>query len=591
MARYILDIETDGLLHELTKVHSIVAFELDSGSEVSAHHEGLEPLVRELAEADELIGHNIVAFDLPALQKVYPWFTYDLDKVTDTLILSRMLYPNILDWDMTRPDRAPPKRRGSHGLEAWGYRLGEHKGEFGKTTDWSEWSPEMQEYCEQDVLVTKKLYQKMVETGWSQQALTMEVWFQHIMFLQEQHGFPFDKEGAVMLYTQLVAERKDLDNEIAGHVPDWYVNLGTFVPKSGSSRTGYTPGVPLSKVKHMTFNPGSRQQIGDRLQKLFGWKPKLFTDGGQPQIDEAVLGEINHPLAQLLARRFLIDKRIGQLAEGNGAWLKLERNNRIHGYVNTLGTVTGCSHSSPNVAQVPAVRSLYGAECRALFHAPEGWVQVGADASGLELRCLAHYMAQWDGGAYTNVLLNSDIHTANQKAAGLVTRDQAKTFIYAFLYGAGDEKIGSIVGKGRKAGARLKREFLNKTPALKRLKDLVSHKVKTQGFIKGIDGRKLHIRSEHSALNSLLQSAGGLLVKYATVWLYWRLYELGYKWGEDFVFVAHIHDEYQLQCREEIAKEVGEAAVEAFRAAGRMFEWRCPLDGEYKIGRNWADTH
>lgn len=593
MSRYIFDVETDGLLHELTKVHSLVLYEVDEQITYSVHGDELEYWVRKMMEADELIGHNITAFDLLALQKVYPWFTYDLDKVTDTLVLSRMLFPTIDEWDRTKGrDKVPPKRRGSHSLEAWGYRLGILKGEFGKTTDWAEWSPEMQEYCEGDVRVNSAVYARFQQEGWSQQALTMEVWFQHIMALQEQHGFPFDRNKAVNLYTKLIAERQEIDKEIAPMIPDWYVDLGTFVPKVNSEKIGYTVGVELSKVKHVSFNPGSRMQIGDRLQKLLGWKPTVFTPGGQPQIDEDVLATIDHPLAQLLAKRFLIDKRISQLSEGQGAWLRLEREGRIHGYVNTLGTVTGrCSHSSPNMAQVPAVRSLYGAECRELFYAPEGWVQVGADASGLELRCLGHYMARFDGGAYINILLNADVHTENQKAAGLDTRDQAKTFIYAFLYGAGDEKIGSIVGKGSRAGSNLKKSFLNKTPALKKLRELVIHKVKTQGYLTGIDGRKLHVRSEHAALNVLLQSAGGLLVKYATVWLYKELLDHGYKWGTDFVFVAHVHDEYQLQCRKEIAETVGELAVEAFRKAGEMFNWRCPLDGEYKIGSNWAETH
>ena len=593
MARYVFDIETDGLLHQLTKVHSLVVYELDSGTVVSAHHERIEPLVRELMEADELIGHNITAFDLLALKKVYPWFTYDLDKVTDTLILSRMVFPNVKDWDATRGrNKVPRKRWGSHSLEAWGYRTGFLKGDFGATTDWQEWTPEMQEYCEQDVRVNVAVYERFREEGWSQQALTMEVWFQHIMALQEQSGFPFDRDAAVTLYAQLLKDRTELDKEIQPMVPDWYADMGPFVPKVNNKTFGYESGVEFTKVKHMSFNPGSRHQIADRLQKLYDWKPTVFTPGGSPQIDENVLGTINHPLAQLLEKRFLINKRISQLSEGDGAWLRLERDGRIHGYVNTLGTVTGrCSHSSPNMAQIPAVRSLYGEECRALFYAPPGWVQVGADASGLELRCLGHYMARFDGGAYINILLNADIHTENQKAAGLDTRDQAKTFIYAFLYGAGDEKIGSIVGKGSREGKKLKQSFLNKTPALKKLRDLVIQKTRTQGYLLGIDGRKLHVRSEHSALNVLLQSAGGLLVKYATVWLYQELLERGYDWGKDFVFVAHVHDEYQLQCREEIAAEVGELAVEAFRSAGRMFDWRCPLDGEYKIGHNWAETH
>ena len=351
-------------------------------------------------------------------------------------------------------------------------------------------------------------------------------------------------------------------------------------------------GVVFTKIELQSFNPGSRQQIASRLIKEYGWQPKAVTEGGQPQIDEAVLSRLPYPPCKLLAERFLIEKRIGMLAEGRNSWLKLEKNGRIHGRINTIGAVTGrCTHSQPNVAQVPSLKAKYGKDCRELFHVPDGFIQVGADASGLELRCLAHYMAKYDDGAYIKVLLEGDIHTVNQEAAGLPTRDAAKTFIYAFLYGAGDEKIGSIIGKGAKAGKKLKESFLNRTPALKRLREDVLAKVKQTKTLRGIDGRTLHVRSAHSALNTLLQSAGALLVKQATINLYQELTRRGFQWGTDWAMVAHVHDEFQLQVRKGIEQEVSEVAVWSFQKAGEQFNWRCPLDGEAKVGRDWSECH
>ncbi|MEF2052974.1 DNA polymerase [Pseudomonas aeruginosa] len=596
--KLIADCETDGLLHQLTKLHSLCLKDVDTGTLYScADQPGYIPIadgVRMLMEADQVIFHNGIKFDAPAIQQVYPWFNLPIEKMRDTLVLTRLIWPEIGDRDtgLIRKGKLPGKLRGSHSLEAWGYRLGVYKGEFGKTSDWQVWTPEMQTYCEQDVEVTDALWKKIQSKEVAERAVELEHWFAFIIGLQERHGFAFDTQAAAALYTTLVAEREKLDAELKGAFRPWYVNAGVAMPKRPNRTQGIEAGVPYCKITLQEFNPASRLQIADRLTKLHGWKPQEFTEGGQPKVDETVLSKLPYPAAKLLARRFLIEKRIGQLAEGNQAWLKLERKGRIHGSVNTIGAVTGrCTHSHPNVAQVPSVRAPFGKECRALFGADPGYVQIGADASGLELRCLAHYMARYDGGAYAKVLLEGDIHTENQKAAGLPTRDNAKTFIYAYLYGAGDEKIGQIVGKGAKEGKKLKENFLKRTPALKRLREDVASAVKKRGYLVGIDGRHLHIRSDHAALNTLLQSAGALLVKQATVNLYRELSTRGYVFGKDWAMLAHVHDEYQLQARKEIADEVAQVAVWAFQQAGRDFNWRCPLDGEAKTGTNWAECH
>jgi DNA polymerase I-like protein with 3'-5' exonuclease and polymerase domains len=346
-----------------------------------------------------------------------------------------------------------------------------------------------------------------------------------------------------------------------------------------------------NKTKAIPFNPGSRDQIAARLVDL-GWEPTERTPDGRIKIDESVLKKINHASARLLLEYLTVSKRLGQVAEGENGWIKVVRKGRIHGKVNTNGAVTGrCTHSLPNLAQVPASRATYGKECRQLFKAGDGYDLVGVDASGLELRCLAHYLALFDNGAYAKNLLEDDIHTVNQKAAGLETRDQAKTFIYAFLYGAGDAKIGDIVGGTSKHGAALKKRFLAQLPALARLKKAVETKVKRCGYLTGIDGRILPIRSEHSALNMLLQSAGAVAMKQALIKVHRDLTVLGWKHGNEFAFVANVHDEFQAEVLPEKSDLYGKMAVEAIRFAGDSLGFKCPLDGEYKVGRNWAETH
>ena len=243
-----------------------------------------------------------------------------------------------------------------------------------------------------------------------------------------------------------------------------------------------------------------------RDRKKYGWKPEKFTGEGKPQIDESILTAMDYEEAKVLVQYLTIGKRLGQLAEGKEGWLRSVKDGRIYGAVNTNGALSGrCTHSRPNVAQVPSSSSLYGPECRSLFLPNEGHVMVGCDCSGLELRMLAHFLAFADNGAYVRLVTEGDPHTANQEAAGLPTRASAKTFIYALIYGSGDQNLGKLVGGGAKEGAAMRKKFLDGMPAFKKLKAAVDHNVQTKGFLLGLDGRKLPVRSKHSALNLLLQ--------------------------------------------------------------------------------------
>ena len=567
--KLIFDIEADHLLEQATTVHCIVAIDPDTDTVYTFEPDSIKRGLSFIAGAEELIGHNIIDYDLRLLKKLYD-FDYK-GKVVDTLVYARTIWPHIkeIDFNQYKKGKIPQKLIGSHSLRAWGHRLGELKGDFNSDSqDFGTYSTEMLEYCVQDTRVTSKLYQKIVEKNFSQEALDLETELHTLLLEQEQHGFPFDVEKATSLYSTLAQRKADIEAELQDTFEPTFIELKT-------------------KTKTIPFNPASRQQIADRLMKR-GWKPEAFTDNGEPKVDETVLSSIDMPEAKLLSEYLLLNKRIGQLATGKQGWLKLEKEGKIHGRVNHMGAVTSrCTHNNPNVAQVPSVGAVYGEECRSLFHAPEGYSLLGADASGLELRCLAHYMANYDNGAYASVVLDGDVHTTNQQAAGLPTRSNAKTFIYGFLYGAGDEKIGKIINKGATEGKRIKNKFLKQLPALKYLKDAVSKAAKERGWIKGLDGRVIHIRHSHAALNTLLQSAGAIICKTWYVFMARALKEANI----DAQIVAFVHDEVQVLVKKGQEDEAGRVIQQCMRDTETHFKFRCRLDSEYKFGANWAETH
>ena len=614
---YVFDLETDGLLDSVTKVHCMVAVDVSTRRSYRFGPNEIEQGLDFISQADLLVAHNGIGFDYPALRKLFPKIT--LPDIYDTLVVSRLIYADLRDIDFTmgaRGDYALPKNMyGRHSLKAWGYRLGVLKGDFGETTDWLTYSPEMLDYCEQDCFCTLELLEKQLEKEYSKTAIDLEHEFATIIQRQVQNGFAFDEVAAAKLYGELCGKRQEIIQEMQDTFEGWTEDMKTpqyyisgrhqAVTKTaltnqikqlypaGNLRKEHLSNIepgPL-RTKHTPFNPGSRHHIYRVFREKYNWQPKEFTPKGEPKVDENVLSKLKYPEAQILSTYFLLDKRIGQLGEGNQAWLKVCDGGRIHGSVNTNGAVTGrCTHSHPNIAQVPSSDSPYGTECRSLFIAGPGKTLVGADASGLELRCLAHYMAHWDNGKYTKTVLEGDVHTENQEAAGLPTRANAKTFIYAFLYGAGDAKIGSIVGSGRKTGAALRGRFLKKLPALNTLVKTVKAAAK-KGHIKGIDGRILKIRSEHAALNTLLQGAGAIVMKQSLVSADRLIQDAGLIPGHDYEFVANIHDEIQCEVEPEHAETVGKLLVQGIREAGDVFKFNCPLDGEYKIGESWAQTH
>ena len=340
-------------------------------------------------------------------------------------------------------------------------------------------------------------------------------------------------------------------------------------------------GGPHTRIEFEEFKLGSRKQVGERLVAL-GWLPTKYTPTGQPEVSESVLMTLTgFPEAELIADYMTVQKRIAMAQ----SWLDfVQEDGRVHGKVNSNGAVTGrATHYEPNMGQITAGSKIYGKEMRECWVAPQGYKIVGADASGLELRMLAHYM---NDDNYTKEVLDGDIHTVNQQNAGLPTRDSARTFIYAYLYGAGDAKIGSIVGGSKQEGKRLKAKFLRNTPALKSLRDRVQEAAR-RGWLKGLDGRRIAVRSSHAALNTLLQGAGAVVMKKAMV----HYYEVAKAEGIDFKQVGWIHDEFQCEVREDQAERLGQIMVEAIEKTTQDYNLRCPMTGEYQVGDSWYETH
>jgi len=576
--KYIFDIETDGLFDVCTKIHCLVLKDVDNNKILSL---SVDEALDKLSKADVIIGHNIIKFDIPVIKKLYPNFKTEA-KIFDTLVATRLLFPDVKEKDFQRKD-FPRDCIGRHSLKAWGNRIGNYKAEF--DTDWKTFTPEMLEYCKQDVEVTYNLYKMIEEKTYSQQAMDLEHNVAQLIYNQEVYGFTFNTEKAKSLYSALNGRRHMLESELQDLFPPETERI-PFIPKVNNKSKGYIKGKVFYKEKTTVFNPSSRQHIASRLIDKYNWKPSIYTDDGTPKLDETILESLPYPEAKILCEHFLLDKRIGQLATGAQAWLKHEKNNKIHGTCNTNSTVTArATHSYPNMAQIPSVSVPYGKECRALFTVPTGKKLVGIDVSGLEVRMLAHYMARYDNGKYAKVVLDGDIHSETQTLAGLDSRDLAKRFYYCFLYGGGVTKIASVTGKTVPQASKIKKRFLNNLPALSKLIEDVQQAAE-RGYLTGLDKRKVKVRSSHAALNTLLQSSGALVCKQ---WLV--EFDKVIKQIPHAQQVVWVHDEIQVECLEKDAEQVGQLAVKAIKDTGEYFNLRLPLTGEYKIGDNWSETH
>ena len=613
--KLIFDIETDNYLHLCTVIHCIVAEDYETGKIYRYGPTQIKAGLQLLKDADVLIGHNIIDFDIRAIKKLYPkWDTKAY--LYDTLIAAKYAFPDIKERDFGRlrkviakpvkmrtdDDRMQLRNIGRHSLGAYGIRLGVHKSSYGDDNGFEVYTPEMLEYCQQDVIVNTKLYHKLLSLELNTDILDKEFEAKRICLEQSAFGFQFDKKKAQELHRNLIKVQDKLEDEIKSILGgNFIIPLEVKVPKRDTKykevlRGHYKKGCAYTKIKIKEFNPTSRHDLSTRLIERCGWKPTEFGADQKPTLSEEILNQSDIPVCNTIAKLFTVQKRLGMLSDGQNAWLKLynEETGAIHGNIDTLGTGTHrCTHSKPNLGQIPSVRAPFGKECRELFVVPKGWKLFGTDASGLELRMLAHYMHAFDGGAYADVIMNGDIHTTNQEAAGLETRNQAKTYMYAKIYGSGINNLAKVCGISVKEMRIKVKNFDKNLPALKTLTDKVKEAAEHRGYIKSLDGRRIPVRSAHSALNFLLQSSGAVVCKYWMIEIHNLLKEKGYTHGVEFMQSAFVHDELQIAYNPQLltGEELGAISKRAMNLVNIKLKVNIPLDADWDVGESYADTH
>lgn len=695
--RLLFDTESNGFVANATKVHCIGIINVDTGQQYGFRPDniiGRSGALQALNEADVLIGHNIQRHDLPLLKKLYKFEVRPSAQVRDTMVISRLKYPNIksTDEELIRSGKMPPgkKYKGKHTVASWGYRLGNPKGDYAAIREaeaiakgitdkdaiaryvWGEFNEEMFEYMMQDCSTNFDMWKHFNPDQYSQDAIELEHDVAIVCNSMEEHGVPFDLRAAGELQAKLKDRQHQLETRLKEQYGFWYQPISPdprkalFTPKRPNKKAGYwgpitdtwtytdekgnertVNGYPCTKLKLVEFNPGSRDHIAKVLIGQ-GWKPTKLTEGGKPQIDEEVIESIvaRFPEMDGIGELFLVEKRLSQLCGTDNSLMKrCGEDGRIHGVINPMGTITSrAAHMFPNLGQVPSAKKPYGRDFRDLFGRgqgmPKGWVIVGADQEGLELRGLAHYLARFDKGKYSDVVCNGDVHWMHTQVLGLiengterdkhnrlhtiVREDGAKRFIYAYVYGCWDNMAGSILyecllnalrnggpegaalyakffggidavpgeKKLRQVGKDARDAFLTRIDGFDKLKDAISAQIEKRGRVPGLDGRRIPVRSEHSALNFLVQSAGAIICKRWLVDAYKECcakFKLG--WNGDFVFCWWVHDELGIACRSDIADQVGEIVVRHAKEAGSRYGFRVPLDSKYGVGNSWAEVH
>jgi len=513
----------------------------------------MKDLVEYLKQFDVVVGHNIFGYDFPVMRRLHGMARPKC--IVDTLVISKLMYPDINNHPL-----------GDNSLESWGKYLKFPKMEY--TQGWESYNDTMGTYCKQDTRLGEAIYnaQKRFLSN-NREVVGFEHRVSEVLMEQVCNGFNYDINAGEKLHQNLMLEKLGIEDEMRQIFPDRIIIRH-------SEKTG-----KRLKDKIEVFNPGSRQQIADRLTEKYGWEPPL-TDKGNPKVDESVLSTLNYPEAKKLVEYFDTCKLMGMVEDWNTRAAH-SRDNKVHGGINAQGAATGrCTHSQPNVAQVSGDH-----RARELWVPNDGDVLVGADLSGLELRMLAHFMAKYDNGEYAKVLLTGDIHTHNQKAAGLESRSLAKSFIYAYLYGAGDKKIALVCNCSVNAARNLRERFQQEIPALAKVQDAVKFETAKRGGVILPDGRKVPVRSEHAALNTLLQGSGAIVSKYWMVEANKAVKSMGAKQ------LAYIHDELQYSCPASIADEFGKAVTKAATTAGEILKMNIRIDAEYRVGKSWAETH
>jgi RecA-family ATPase/DNA polymerase I-like protein with 3'-5' exonuclease and polymerase domains len=612
--RLIFDLESDGLLDTVTRIHCIIIGDLDSDDVHEYGPDQISDALAHLERADVLIGHNIQGYDLPVLRKLHEWAPRPECRIVDTLVAARLILPHVdvIDGEVAArtKDAVFGQVRGKYSLEAWGLRLGMPK-VGAELTDWSQWTPEIQARCVGDVAICKRLWLFLQPDGYPQAALNLEHSVAAICGRMTADGAPFDTAAAEQLRGQWESRRAELEARLREQFPE---------------------------VKNFS----SRDQIAAVLEAR-GWQPERRTEKtGQPVIDDELLESLPaiYPEFDGLAEHYILGRRLGQLSRGKQAWISnVHPDGRIHGGLIHIGTPhSRAKHLQPNMAQVPNHKkgSPFAAECRALFHHPGDWVIVTCDQSNLQDRGFAHYLAVHDGGAYAQTFADGiDQHWRTASALDLVPegtardknskvhtaiREGAKVFRYAFLFGAGSLRAGQIVAQVvrmvatidpgnalcsrfwggnkhpseaalRQTGKRALDRFIAATPGLRELRERLSLVHRKRGWVEGLDGRRIPTDADYKALNRIVTASEAVICKRWLVDVHAELCaRFCYGPDGDAYLTLWVHDELVVCCRPEIAGEVGEILVRHARKAGEPYGFCVPLDAAFGVGRDWAGT-
>lgn len=600
----VCDVETNGLLPAVDTIHCIVCKDWNTGDVDCFTPDTLSEFATYAEGVDKWIGHNFISYDLRVIRKVLG-IKLRPSRVYDTLLISRLQNAN---------------REGGHSLKNWGNILSYPKLDH---DEWDEYSEDMLARCIGDVELTYRVAVALKSEGGkrrSKLAEQIEHGVQHLLENQKEDGFALDVPKAHKLFTLVKSRAQELERLILAEMPPVPKKVRNILPKKTKkgtlSKVGLkwlgedwvTVGGPFTSIKWQEFNLDSPRQKVERLEGW--WSPTIRTKGYRKLKEKVYQKRITSeefeqkaPYTwQLCDENFatITDgapqalRSLGEYAMCNSRAKEIEGwfdglggDNRVHGSVFSIGSGTHrMAHQGPNMANVPGRDSPYGPECRSCWVVsdPDQYTLVGTDAVGIQLRLLAHYM---NDPEYTKEVVSGDVHTKNQKAAGIDTRDTAKTFIYAWLMGAGSERVGLIIGGSVQDGKRTTEQFLANTPALADFrKNRIAAAARAGGLV-GLDGRFIQIKSEHYGMSVFLQGAEQSVIKWAM--LDWHRKAVAA--GLDFKQVAVVHDEFQTEVHKDDAEQLGEIQCQSIRDAGEAFKLNCPMDGEYRIGNNWQETH
>lgn len=589
MRELAFDIETDGLMDTVSVINSLCAVDINTGEELVWRPDEIELGLKALQDADLLVAHNGISYDVPVIRKLYPWWSPPL--VRDTLVLSRIAYPGLRDSDFARFGAQGLRQHGaklfngSHSLDAHGVRLGFRKSVF--TGSWTDgWSEELEAYCLQDCRVTSKLYKSLVDLDLSPTAVDLEHRFATVCHDMEMYGFSFDLPHAQALHAQLTVRTDELTDALQRQYGGWYEAVGPVVTPKRSVKYKTKPevvaGCEYQRVRHVTLNPTSRQHI-EKVLRSEGWVPKVFTENsGQAKIDETTLLDIadKYPSAKLFAEQFTLQKRLGLL----NSWIEAERDGRVHAQVIPNSAATSRTSSrNPNLQQVPAVHSAYGRECRKCFRASPGRVLLAADLDKAELMLLAHYMYAYDNGAYAAMLAESDIHQVNADAMG-VSRALGKKVIFSMVYGASDKYIGEITGL---SGKQVRSDLMEAFPALEQLMQQIRARVSGHSGFRALDKRWIACPAQFKALNYLIQSSTSIVGKQWAATAVERLRAAEVPCD----LVMYVHDEIQFDCDPDYVDYASEVIRSSLDDACKKYNLRVAMTCETQTGQDWSESH